>query len=225
MKVKPGEFVLAPSLLAADFSDLKQAKSLLKKEQVKVLHLDIMDGHFVPNISFGPPVIKGLQDWGLFLDCHLMVSEPSQWIDPLVDLGVDQITVHVEAEAQLRRTLGAIKERGVAAGVALNPHTSIESVQYCLDLLDTILVMTVNPGFGGQKFIPQMIPKLKALSQLLKETSQEKIWLAVDGGVDDSNLAQCHEAGARFFVAGSSFFSDKRRAALLEVAKEYQPLS
>ena len=196
--------IVAPSLLSADFAHLGSALEQLKTAQTDWVHLDVMDGHFVPNLTFGPPVIKHLRRASdLPFDVHLMITEPERWVDAYVDAGADMLTVHVEACTHLQRTLQAIRQKGVLAGVSLNPATPIESLKYVLDDIDLILVMSVNPGFGGQSFIPSSLQKLRDLRNLIGE---RPIFISVDGGITPGNVKDVREAGAQVVVAGSAVF-------------------
>ena len=193
--------ILAPSLLAADFGRLDAEVDAVRAAGADWLHLDMMDGHFVPNLSFGPLVVRSLLG-KLPLDVHLMVSNPETYLDWLADMGAVSMTVHIEAVVHLHRLLSAIRERGMLAGVALNPSSSPEGLEYLRSQIDMVLVMTVNPGFGGQAFLPEMLPKVSRLREMLGPS----VRISVDGGVGPSNARACREAGADVLVAGSSVF-------------------
>jgi len=198
---------IAASLLAADFACLEQ--EVAKVANADYLHVDVMDGQFVPNISFGPPVIASIAKiTPIPLHVHLMVEEPIRLLDSIFASGegqIDCITVHAEACKHLHRTLQAIKDRGIKAGVALNPATSVTGLEHVTELLDRVLVMTVNPGFGGQQFLLEMVPKIKATHQLLSSLGVSKE-IGVDGGIDLETGPLVVEAGASFLIAGSAIF-------------------
>ena len=204
---------LSPSILSADFGTLRDDLRVLEEAGTKYLHFDMMDGDFVPNISFGMPVIQSVRkDNDCFFDVHMMVSEPGRYIDAVADAGADGITVHQEACTHLDRTLQQIRERGLKAGVALNPATPISTLDYVLPMLDLVLIMSVNPGFGGQKLIPYTIEKIRALR---KQTDALGLALniGIDGGVTLDNVQEIKDAGANFFIAGSAVFKPRERMA------------
>ena len=197
---------IAPSILAADFTEIGLAVREAEAAGADLIHIDVMDGQFVPNISIGASVVKAIrQVTTLPLDVHLMIDRPERYLADFVRAGADWVTVHPEATTHLHRTLCRIKELGVQAGVALNPATGEDVLQYLLPELDLILVMTVNPGFGGQKFITGMLPKIRKLRSWLDET-QSKAWLSVDGGINVETAAEVIAAGADMVVAGSAIF-------------------
>ncbi len=198
---------IAPSILSADFACLGEQIALVDKAGADVIHVDVMDGHFVPNITIGPLIVSAIRPvTDLPLDVHLMIENPDRYIEAFAGAGADYITVHVEACPHLHRSLQAIRELGVKAGVALNPHTPVSAVAEVLDVLDLILIMSVNPGFGGQKFIPRALHKLKATRELLTAAGMGHIEVEVDGGVKSGNIREIAEAGAEILVAGSAIF-------------------
>ncbi len=204
---------IAPSLLSADFSRLEDELKRVEKGGADLLHFDVMDGCFVPNITFGPLVIEALRNkTKLLFDVHLMIEKPENYIKRFVEVGGDIITIHVEACIHLQRTLRYIKQQGVKTGVALNPATSLHMLEYVLDELDTILIMTVNPGFGGQKFIPAMLPKIREVKKMVKERGLD-IDIEVDGGINIKTAPLAVKAGANVLVAGTAIFeqSDVKR--------------
>ena len=215
---------LSPSLLSADFTNLKSEMEVLDKNGVKYLHLDVMDGMFVPNISFGPMIIKQLRPLtNMIFDVHLMIEDPDRYIQNFKDAGADILTVHYEACKHLHRTVSYIKSLGMKAGVSLNPATNIEVLDYVLEDLDLVLIMSVNPGFGGQSFIPSAIDKIKNLKAKIRERNLNVI-VEVDGGVKTTNVKDVIEAGADLIVSGSDVFADKenRIRAYKEIFKNYE---
>lgn len=199
---------IAPSILSADFGKLNEEIASVEP-YVDLLHVDVMDGHFVPNITLGPPVVRKIQS-KLPLDLHLMIEHPEQYIDDFVKAGAASITVHVEACKHLHRVIQQIKAAGVKAAVSLNPATPVEDIKHVLDDVDMVLVMSVNPGFGGQKFIPVALEKIRELRGMRPDLDIE-----VDGGVNAKTAKQCIEAGANILVAGSYIFgADDRKAAI-----------
>lgn len=205
---------IAPSILSANFAKLGEEIKDVENGGADYIHVDVMDGHFVPNITIGPLIVEAIRPvTTLPLDVHLMIEKPDLYIDDFVRAGADIITVHVEACNHLHRTIQLIKSKGIKAGVVLNPHTPIESIQHILEDIDMVLLMTVNPGFGGQAFIPQVLPKIKQLANIIKE-KQLSIEIEVDGGVNEETAKQCVNAGATVLVAGSAIYNttDRKQA-------------
>lgn len=206
MKTDPGTLRIAPSILSADFGRLAEEVRSVEQAGADWIHVDVMDGRFVPNITIGPVVVRAVkQATSLPLDVHLMIVEPEKYLDAFAEAGADVLSVHVETCAHLHRTVQHIRGLGKKAGVVLNPHTPEESIRYVLDHIDLVLVMSVNPGFGGQAFIPAVLPKLRALRSMIDATGRD-IALEVDGGVAPGTAEQVVEAGARVLVAGSAVF-------------------
>lgn len=207
---------IAPSILAADFAKLGEEVKAVEKAGAQLIHIDVMDGHFVPNISFGSIVLDAIRPLtDLPLDVHLMIENPDQYIEQFAKAGADYITVHVEACRHLHRTIQLIRSYGVKPGVVLNPHTPIESIQHVLEDIDMVLFMTVNPGFGGQKFIHSVVPKIEALAAIIKERNLD-IAIEIDGGINAETIIPCAKAGATIFVAGSAIYSKEDRSAALQ---------
>jgi len=197
---------IAPSLLSADFSKLGEQIEAVERGGASILHFDVMDGHFVPNITIGLPVLKSLaKTTQLPIDAHLMITEPGRYATQFVDAGAKMVSVHVEADPHLHRTLMSIKSAGAQAGVVLNPATPVSAVEEALLFADYVLVMSVNPGFGGQKFIKESVAKVRRLRQLIQD-QQLAVRIEIDGGIDRSNIETVVEAGAEIIVAGSAIF-------------------
>lgn len=198
---------IAPSILSADIMNLKRDVKLAEQAGADLFHIDIMDGHFVPNMSFSPSVVAGMrQVTDKPLDVHLMIENPDAYIKPIVDAGADTILVHAESTQHIYRSIDLIKSLGVKAGVVVNPGTPLETVKELFPVIDQILVMTVNPGFGGQKFITNMTKKIQRLDQLRQTAADDDFEIEVDGGVNNETIAKCAHAGADIFVAGSYLF-------------------
>lgn len=207
--------LIAPSILSADFAHLAEEVAAVERGGADLLHVDVMDGHFVPNLTVGPPIVESLKKvTKLPLDCHLMMTNADAFIDEFASAGADYLTVHVEACPHLHRTVQAIKERGVKAGVTLNPATSLHTIEEILPEVDLVLIMSVNPGFGGQKFITSCLQKIVTTRQMI-DRARSRALLEVDGGVKVDNAAQILAAGADVLVAGSAIFTSRDYAATI----------
>jgi ribulose-phosphate 3-epimerase len=204
---------IAPSILSADFARLGEEIRDVERGGADWIHVDVMDGRFVPNITIGPLIVEAIRPvTTLPLDVHLMIEEPDRYIPQFAKSGADWITVHQEACRHLHRTLYLIKEQGVKAGVVLNPATPLVTIESVLEDLDMVLLMTVNPGFGGQKFIHNVVPKIKELRRMLDERGLGHVEIEIDGGVNAETARLCEEAGATVLVAGSAVFNQADRA-------------
>ncbi|MEB1810041.1 MAG: ribulose-phosphate 3-epimerase [Bacillaceae bacterium] len=210
---------IAPSILSADFSKLGEEIKDVERGGADYIHVDVMDGHFVPNITIGPLIVEAIRPvTNLPLDVHLMIENPDLYIPQFAKAGADIITVHVEACPHLHRTIHLIKEQGVKAGVVLNPATPVDTIQHIINDLDMVLLMTVNPGFGGQKFIHSVLPKITAVSEMAK-SKKLNIDIEVDGGVNEETARLCIEAGANVLVAGSAVYSKEDRARAIQAIR------
>jgi len=217
--------ILSPSLLSVDFSNIAENVQAIDYAGAQYIHLDIMDGAFVPNISFGPPVIKCIRKTtDRIFDVHLMIEEPDRYLDDYKACGADIVTVHAESCKHLHRTVMRIKELGMKAGVALNPSTPLSVLDYILPELDMVLIMSVNPGFSGQSFIPSSIRKIRDMRKMIEDRGLD-IDIQVDGGINLKNVSEVIEAGANVIVAGSAVFSGEPASnvkAFLDVFKKYE---
>lgn len=213
---KAGTIQIAPSILSADFGRLADEVSEIESAGVSMVHLDVMDGHFVPNITIGPPVIAKLRRYtNLFFDSHLMISEPSRYAEHFVEAGVNHITFHIEAESQPEKLIDRLHELGCTAGITLNPGTPVKTIEEAAKLCDMILVMTVNPGFGGQKFMPDAAKKIVQVREIVGPC----IRVEVDGGIDPSNTPLVVSYGADTLVAGNAIFSKPNRKTAIEAIR------
>lgn len=211
---------IAPSILSADFSRLGEEIKAAEKAGADLIHIDVMDGHFVPNITIGPLVVKAVKKVAaISLDVHLMIESPDRYIKDFADSGADIITVHAEASTHLHRSIQNIKECGVKAAVSINPATSLSSIEFILPFVDMVLLMSVNPGFGGQKFIPEVLLKIKELKKIIVE-NKSKAAIEVDGGVTIDNVAEVNKAGADIVVMGNAFYNSKDYAETVRIVRE-----
>ncbi len=210
---------IAPSILSADFSKLGEEILDVEKGGADYIHVDVMDGHFVPNITIGPLIVEAIRPvTKLPLDVHLMIENPDQYIEAFVKAGADYITVHVEACKHLHRTISFIKSFGVKAGVVLNPATPVEMIQHVIEDVDMVLLMTVNPGFGGQAFIPSVLPKITQVKELAAAKNHQ-LEIEIDGGVNEKTAKLCIEAGATVLVAGSAVYNQQDRGKAIAALK------
>jgi ribulose-phosphate 3-epimerase len=199
---------IAPSLLSADFSKLQEQITLMEEGGADLHHVDVMDGHFVPNITFGPFIVKAIKKCSnIPLDVHLMIENPEKYVEDFVRAGADYLTVHVEATKHIHRLLQQIRATGAKVGVSLNPGTPLSSIEEILDDVDMILIMSVNPGFGGQSFIPQSLDKIRRLRKMLSDRGLDHVEIEIDGGVKLENIAEVAAAGVDIFVSGSGIYN------------------
>ncbi|MBI5195810.1 MAG: ribulose-phosphate 3-epimerase [Nitrospirae bacterium] len=211
---------IAPSILSADFSRLGEEIKAAEKAGADLIHVDVMDGHFVPNITIGPPVVKSIKKAaGIPLDVHLMIEDPDKYIDAFVKAGSDIISVHAEASTHLHRSINYIKTCGAKAGVSLNPATPLNILDFILPEVDMVILMSVNPGFGGQEFIPQTLNKLRMLKEIIKK-NKLKVEIEVDGGVNTDNAGDVVKAGADILVMGNAFYGSKDYAGVVKTVRK-----
>lgn len=211
---------IAPSILSADFARLKEDIEVIEQGGADVLHVDVMDGHFVPNLTIGPPVVRSIKKYtNLPLDVHLMMNNPDEFIEQFADSGADYLTVHIEVCRHLHRTLSEIKKFGMKAGVSLNPGTPLQALDAILEEVDMVLIMSVNPGFGGQAFIPSSLQKIRTLAKMLQNRHLSQVEIEVDGGVSSANIRELAEAGVTIAVAGSSIFNAPEPGDMIQQMK------
>lgn len=211
---------IAPSILSADFSRLGEEVKAAEKAGADLIHVDVMDGHFVPNITIGPLVVKAVKkSSSIPLDVHLMITDPDKYIKDFADSGAAIITVHAEACVHLHRSIQNIKECGIKAAVSINPATPLSSIDFILPFVDMVLLMSVNPGFGGQKFIPEVLPNIKKLKNTITE-NKYRVEIEVDGGINVDNVAEVYEAGADIVVMGNAFYNSKDYAGTVRTVRE-----
>ena len=211
---------LAPSILAADFSCLRKEIEAVAKAGADLIHIDVMDGHFVPNLTFGPLIVEAIRPFTkLPFDVHLMIEEPDRYLEAFAQAGADWISVHVETCPHLHRTISRIKEWGKKAGVVLNPSTPLETLDYILEEVDYVLVMSVNPGFGGQKFIPSALRKVRTLKELIQDRGLA-VSIEIDGGINLETIGEAVRAGAEIIVAGSAIFGEEDYEKIIQALRQ-----